>query len=50
MVLKRTCNDYPEREYTQVSGNGRLPLIIVEGDIVSSVWKHTAVHKRTGNA
>jgi hypothetical protein len=30
-------NDYPEREYGEVSGKGNLPLIIVEDDIVWSV-------------
>ena len=36
-----TCNDYGLGQYTQASGNGEHPEM--DGEIVSSVWKHTAV-------
>ena len=46
--LKKTVrsNDYPEMEYTQVSGSGEH-LENLNDDIVCSIWKHIAVHKRT---
>ena len=47
IIYRRRFNDYPKREYTQVSGNGEYLFIKRDSDIVSSVWKHTAVHKRT---
>ena len=34
-------------EYTQASGSGSGLTVIVRYDIVCSIWKHIAVHKRT---
>ena len=40
---KGTCNDYSERKYIQADGNGEhLNNSVVDGDIVSSAWKHAA--------
>lgn len=37
-----TCNDYGLGQYTQASGNGEHPEM--DGEIVSSAWKHAAVY------
>jgi hypothetical protein len=39
-VRKERCNDYPEREYSQVAGSARHP--VKDDDIVSSLWEHKA--------
>ena len=47
---KLKCNDYPGREYTssEVEAVGTLTDKAEGDDIVYSVWRHAAVHKRTG--
>ena len=41
---KGRCNDYPEREYTQVSGSAQHPA--TGDEIVSSAWRHAAAERR----